>query len=422
MLKKISATSPELTAFVEKLQLPLSEAQQDHVKQITDALITVEGDKNLSNLYRHIVGDPCPKSAADTFREAPWKADDIRVPLRTHLVKTAFALAEAQGAPKVIFLSIDDSFTEKDRHSQRLESVDWHYDRERSRPKEPVYTKGTVYVLMRLTIGNISLTIDIQQYLRKKTTRRLNRRRKRGQRLSFRSKLVIARHMLQAIQPLIPQDYQVYILFDSWYASAKFINWCRKQKWHVMCRLKSNRQVDSVPVKRHHQRLSKKRYTVVRLHAADEEKVTTYQVRSLTGQLNDVDQTIRVFISKRRKRDKHPRYYGVTDTELGPQKALTFFQNRWSCEVANWYIVERLGWADCRLWRFESSDKFLMVLWLALAYLEMHHAKSEQFENLAAVIRQHQQAHAQRTLVEACQLALQVGDLSQVLARFTIAA
>ncbi len=177
-----------------------------------------------------------------------------------------------------------------------------------------------------------------------------------------------------------------------------------------------------MPVKRHHQRLSNKRYTVVRLHAADEEKVTTYQVRSLTGQLNDVDQSVRVFISKRRKRDKHPRYYGATDTELGPQKALTFFQNRWSCEVANWYIVERLGWADCRLWRFESSDKFLMVLWLALAYLEMRHAQSEQFENLAAVIRQHQQAHAQRTLTEACQLALQVGDLSQVLARFTIAA
>jgi hypothetical protein len=63
-------------------------------------------------LYRHIVGDPCPKSAADTSREAPWQADDIRMSLRMHLVKTSFELAKKQGVSKVIFLSIDDSFTE----------------------------------------------------------------------------------------------------------------------------------------------------------------------------------------------------------------------------------------------------------------------------------------------------------------------
>ncbi len=74
--------------------------QQHHVRQIADGLITVEGDKNLSNLYRHFVDVPCPKSAADTFREAPWQTDDIRVPLREHLVKTAFELAEVQGAAK----------------------------------------------------------------------------------------------------------------------------------------------------------------------------------------------------------------------------------------------------------------------------------------------------------------------------------
>ena len=116
MLKSIAEVSPELSAFVNDLDLRLSQPQQRHVKQIADGLITIEGDKNLSNLYRHFVGDPCPKSAADTFREAPWAADDIRIPLRKHLVKRAFELAEARGVPKRVFLSIDDSFTEKDRH------------------------------------------------------------------------------------------------------------------------------------------------------------------------------------------------------------------------------------------------------------------------------------------------------------------
>lgn len=114
MLKQIVSVLPELNQFVDKLNLPLSMPQQRHVRQIADGLITVEGDKNLSNLYPHFVDNPCPKSAADTFREAPWRGDDIRNPLRKHQVEKAIELAEAQGAAKQIFLSIDDSFTEKD--------------------------------------------------------------------------------------------------------------------------------------------------------------------------------------------------------------------------------------------------------------------------------------------------------------------
>ena len=422
MLKSIAEVSPELSTFVEELNLRLSEPQQRHVKQIADGLITIEGDKNLSNLYRHIVGDPCPKSAADTFREAPWSAADIRIPLRKQLVKTAFQLAEVQGAPLQVFLSIDDSFTEKDRHSKRLENVDWQFDHARSRPQEPVHSKGTVYVMLRLIIGNISLTVDLQQYLREATVKKLNRQRRRGQKLRFRTKLTIARQMLKAAARFLPRGCQVYVLFDSWYASATFIQWCRKRQWHVICRLKSNRNLDKVSVKLHNKRLKHKRYTEVRLDAADDENGTLYRVRSLTGMLNNIDQPVRVLISKRRIGDKHPRYYGSTDTRLSLEQTLAFFQNRWTCEVANWYIAERLGWADCRLWHFESTDKFFMVLWLALAYLEHRHAQADQFVNLAAVIQQHRHEHAWSFLQEACQQAMQATDLSEVLKQFVIAA
>ena len=77
MLKSIAEVAPELLTFLEALQLPLSRPQKQHVVQVADALITTEGSKTLSALYRSIVGDPCPKSAADTFREAPWTADNI---------------------------------------------------------------------------------------------------------------------------------------------------------------------------------------------------------------------------------------------------------------------------------------------------------------------------------------------------------
>jgi len=414
MLKKITTVSPELTSF--------SQPQQRHVKQIADGLITVDGDKNLSNIYRHFVDDPCPKSAADTFREAPWTANDLRFPLEKRLVETAFQLAEAQGAPKRVFLSLDDSFTEKDRHSKRLESVAWHFDHARSYPKEPVHSKGTVYVLLRLSIGKVSVTVGARLYLRKKTIRQINRARKKGEHITFRNKPTIAKQMLKAIEPLLPPGYLVYVLFDSWYASADLIRWCRKRNWHVICRLKSNRNLDRVPLKQHRQRLRNQRYTRVKISAADKEQPTTYLVRSFTGRLNHVPGQVRAYISKRFRRDKHPRHYGTTDISLSSQTALTFYHERWSCEVANWYIAERLGWADCRLWRVESSEKFLMVLWLALAYLEVRLAQSDQFKNIADVIRSHREAHSQRLLVEACQLALQAGDLTPVFERYLIAA
>jgi hypothetical protein len=61
---------------------------------MADGLITTQGSKTRSALYRHIVGDSCPKSAADTFREAPWQAEAVCPALRQYLVQTTFVIAD----------------------------------------------------------------------------------------------------------------------------------------------------------------------------------------------------------------------------------------------------------------------------------------------------------------------------------------
>jgi hypothetical protein len=141
MLKSIAEISPELHSFIEALQLPLSRPQKQHVAQVADALITTEGDKNLSALYRSIVGVPCPKSAVDTFREARWTAEDICVPLRAHLVELIFKMADEMGLEKQVFLILDDSTTDKDKHSEGLQLVDWVIDLARSFRRKLVFTK-----------------------------------------------------------------------------------------------------------------------------------------------------------------------------------------------------------------------------------------------------------------------------------------
>jgi hypothetical protein len=52
MLKTIAEVSPHLVAFTLVLRLSLSRPQQRHVMQIADALITTEGTKTLSGLFK----------------------------------------------------------------------------------------------------------------------------------------------------------------------------------------------------------------------------------------------------------------------------------------------------------------------------------------------------------------------------------
>jgi hypothetical protein len=417
MLPIIIQHTPTLMAFMLALQVSLSRPQRDHVLNVIAGLIVGQGRKTLSDLSRLHVEQPDPKAMADTFRESPWTANLIRSPLRSFLVRTALRLAQTVGAAHLVFLSLDDSLTVKGQATRHLEGVDWHHDHTESRPGHQVYKNGMVFILLRLHVGPFSFTVDMRLYLREKTVRRLNRGRPKAQRLKFRSKISLARTMLHEVAPLIPADYPVYVLFDSWYAAAKLIQWCRRRDWHVICALRSNRVLNGTQLAQHRQRLRHKRYTRITLTAADTPR--TYLVRDLTGTLNHVAGTVRVFISKRHPNDRKPRYFMTTDLSLSAHRALSWYQKRWPCEVANLYLKTRLGLGDFRLRSFEAIEKYYVTCWLALAFLEWRVATQPAcFKTPADVIRQERLDHARQTLRAACEMAIQTGDLDQVMDRF----
>jgi hypothetical protein len=419
MLKTIIANSPELVAFIAGLQLSLSKPQLRHVLNVVDSLIVGEGHKTLSALSRLFVRRVNPKNMADTFRESPWQAEDIRQPLKRFLIRTVFEMSKVTRLKHIVYLSIDDSMAVKHKDTRHLEGIDWYHDHTASRPGQPVYRNGLIFVLLRLHVGPSSFTIDLRPYVREKTVRRLNCQRPKEKRLKFRTKYALARTMLAEVKPLIPKGYRVIVLFDSWYASAKLLKWCRRQHWHVICALKSNRCLNGVQVRDHHQRLKHQRYTRVTLTAADERR-HIYLVRSVTGRLNDVPGEVRVFISKRHRRDRKPRYYLSTDLSLSAQTALSRYTKRWPVEVANFYLKVRLGLTDFRLRSFEAIEKYLVVSWLAMAFLEWRRAVSTSHHScsLADMIRLQRHEHARQTLRAACEMAIQTGDVEAVLTYF----
>ncbi len=201
----------------------LSQPQWQHVCNLADALLVCDSTKTLAALQRQFVDCVDASNMADTLRIAPWTATDLRQPVGHLLVREALAQARTQGVLKYIAVSIDDSISAKHKQTKQIEGVDWHYDHVESTPQRPRFKNGLAYIECNVWTGLTAITFDVRPYVREKTVRRINRHRAPTERLHFRSKFHLAREILAALQPLLPDDVPVYILHDMWYASARLL-------------------------------------------------------------------------------------------------------------------------------------------------------------------------------------------------------
>jgi hypothetical protein len=402
------------------LQLNLSQPQRKHVQRIADAVIVSDGaHKTVRSLYSLIVDAPDPSNGADCLRISPWQGREVREAISAFVVQDLIAYAEASGE-RIIYASLDDCLSEKDKETRHLEPVAFHHDHSKSSPNKPAYSNGAVHLEVRLQIGQRAYSYDHRLYLREKTVRQLNRQRPKEQRLRFRSKYSLAREMLAELKARLPQGYQVYVLFDSWYASNKLLKFLRRQGWHVICALKSNRLLNGKKLSQWNRDLKHQRYISVKMTATDQ-KERLYLVRQLRGKLNQLSFEVCVFISKRHRGDKRPKYFLCTDLTWSPQKALSTYQVRWPIEVDNFYLKQDLGLADFRVQSYEAVEKWYAIVFLALTYLQWRLNQpdpAERFKTLADVIRTHRHEHACQLLTTACEQALELGHVEPVLSRF----
>jgi len=419
MVTRILYNSERLCAFFDQLALTLYKPQRQHILNMADALLVCEHDKTLAALQRQFVDAPDVSNMADCLRISPWQADDVRAALRARQVAWVVAQAERVGAPRVIYINLDDSIGEKHKGTRHLEPVDFHHDHNESTKSKPRYKNGFCYLVCTLKIGQLVVTVDLRLYLRAKTVRRINRHRAAGQRISFRSKNTLARQILEALRPLLPKGWAIYVQFDSWYASAKLIKYVRRQGWHVTCGLKCNRTLNGVRVDHLASALRHQRYTRVRITAADG-NTTPYYVRTTTGRLSEVPDDVRVWFSKRHPRGKSSAYFLSTELTRSAHQALQGYGGRWSCEVDNFYLKTRLGLADFRVRSYEALDRYMVVVQLAWGYVERRFVQERcaQVKCYGDIIRRHQEEHARDWLTGALQMALETGAIEPVLQRF----
>ena len=150
MFTRILHNSERLCTFFDQLELQLYRPQRQHILNMADALLVCEDDKTLAALQRQFVDAPDASNMADCLRISPWEADDVRAPLRAHQVAWVVARAERTGAPKVLYINLDDSIGEKHKTTRHLEPVDFHHDHNESTKSKPRYKNGFCYLVCAL--------------------------------------------------------------------------------------------------------------------------------------------------------------------------------------------------------------------------------------------------------------------------------
>lgn len=418
MLASIVHPSPSLCTFVYQLNLPFSVPQLRHVIASADALLVCETEKTLAGLHRQFVQSVDPSNIADFYRISPWQASTVRQQLQIFLVNWAITQTTTEQS-RVIRISVDDSIAEKHKATRHLEPVDWHYDHTEGRKGRSQFKNGLSYLDCAVKVGSVSFTYDIQPYLRERTVRRLNRHRPKGQRVHFISKTRLAQRILRSLLVLLPKDWSIYVHFDAWYASVSLINFCRRQGWHVVCGIKSNRKLNGKRIDYQAKALRHKRSTPVTLTATDG-TATTYLVRTLRGRLEKVPHEVCAYISRRHNRDKYPAYFISTDLALSANAALQGYGQRWSCEVDNFYLKLQVGLGDFRLHAYEAVEKWIVVVQLAWAYVQWRFAqeRSAQICCYADIIRRHREEHLRDWLLGALTMVKETGSVEATCQRF----
>lgn len=418
MLKRIVEPSPQLVTFLTPLCGSLSKPQQTHLQQLCDALLVCESDHTLAALQRLCVETTDASNWADFLRISPWQPDVVRAELLQSQIAWAIEHGQKTCQAQAIYLNFDDSLGAKADKTWRLDVVDWHHDHARSTPRRPRYKKAFCYVACTMCVGDITVTLDVRLYLRQRTLRALNRRRAPAERIRYQSKNTIVRAMLARLAPYLPPGWTVIVQFDSWYAAQKLLKFVRRQQWHFTCGVKCNRKLNGERLDQQHLKEKHKWYTRVRVTNARKEE-RCYYVRSLTGRLEQLPCDLCVLISKQHPGQQAPAYFASTRA-CKPQAILQGYTGRWSCEVVNFYTKTQLGLEDFRCWSYEATDKYVVAVHLAWAYVERryHLEKSAQLKCYGDLIRRHREEHEVTLLETVLCLARRGLTDAEVLQRF----
>jgi hypothetical protein len=351
----------KLVTFFAILNLRFSKPQRAHALNFMEGIIMHEDDKTLSGISRLLFDGCHPSSLADFFTYSPWDEQDVRYHLQEALIGWLLRDKQHNLFNDCITISVDDSLVIKPKESKHFELADWHFDAN----GRGGFAWGISFVTMHMEYRGQSLPVNWRIYLKEQTVRRLND--KYEIEMEFKSKMKLVMEMLEEVKGYLPEGNDIYILFDSWYASKKLIKYCLGNNWNVICALKSNRVFRGKKLSKIARNLGNKSLTRTWVNSAETSALYFTCLRK--GKLRGIEKEVSVIISKRHIRDKRPGFFLCTDTSFSAKQALSVYMRRWAIEIDYLYLKKRLGLSDFRVRSMEGIYRYFTLVFLTLVYL-----------------------------------------------------
>ena len=220
---KIVRFPKKLESFFDSLQ---NQFHWDHFHYFRMLVLSIAiswGRRNISVLYRHIDNQNQPhRSRFNNFMNVGrWNSALV---LQQKAAELLNALNPQKG--EVVEFILDDSKTQK--RGKVMEAVNWIHD-----PLSGRSVKGHQYVTATLRFRGHTIPFGIRLYVKEEDCRSLKR--------TFQKTTHMAADLIREFQP--PVGVRVLVLFDSYYLCPVVVKACRKQRFHFISTLKSNRNL-----------------------------------------------------------------------------------------------------------------------------------------------------------------------------------
>ena len=218
------------------------------------------------------------------------------------------------------WLIIDDTVISK-QFAKKIENLAWVYD-----SKIGKSIVGLNLVALIWSNGKVNVPIGIRIYKPR----------------SEKTKIDLAIELLQIAKGL--KIRPLYVVFDSWFASGKFMKKIREYKWHFVTRLKPNRLLNKVPLKE----IQRNPYWMME--------------GKIAGGL-------KVIVVRNGK-----KYFAASNLKLSKQELLAEYKSRWEIETVFRMLHSKLGIDQCESRKLAAQSAHFYLCLMAYTIL-----KNEQY-------------------------------------------
>jgi hypothetical protein len=355
--------------YINMLNLPYSEALQNHMVHMVSGIITTEGNKNVSRIYSRHTCNRDRSCGSRFLGEYKWNNEYVDYKRINHSLNVVRSNVD-EGT--VGFLIIDDSLSKKDKSTKKIEGLDYHHSHSDGKTMW-----SHCVVTSHYKISDYSLPQNFKLYFRKQFFG--NKAKK-----YFKNKQELA---MQLIDDFVPVTETTYLLVDAWYTSGKLMLHALKRGYHTIGRIKSNRVIYpggiKTSVKEFSTFISKDETSLVT--AGDD----TYYVYRYEGKINDLENAVILFCWSKSDLSDKPAFIISTDVSLTTSEIISYYQNRWDIEVSYRYHKNSLGFDEYQVESLTSIKRFWSMVFMTYTFLELFRVpnkKALKLQNLGDTI------------------------------------